>query len=386
MKAYIVVALLVSTFLMSFVDTGQYPSVDDDTEFIETNDSECGPKTFSNNIKRAFQKESNLYQYSPSEIYLSNQWVVLFKHPYCNQNLDNLMDLSLIENKEEFSILTGVWILTFQTGYVAITHLSEMNDKGYLWNYYPLIKKEVSLKYQPNDSNFSKQWYLDNDGQNDGSSGIDLNIENVWDEYTGDGVVIGIVDDGIDYTHPDISPNFKSEYSKDFCENDNDVMPVDSYEEDDDDIIDWHGTAVSGIAAGKGDNEIGIAGVAYNSSIAGIRLVAGDCTYSDDENPILGKRSYNLNDLAISEALSHRSQNIDIYSNSWGPVDDGKTLGFMGPLTLAALESGVSEGRGGLGSIFLWSNGNGQSDNDYSNKDAYANSRYTIAVLSLIHI
>ena len=132
MKAYIVAALLVSTFLMSFVDTGQYPSVDDDTEFIETNDSECGPKTFSNNIKRAFQKESNFNQYSPSEIYLSNQWVVLFKHPYCNQNLDNLMDLSLIENMEEFSILPGVWILTFQTGYVASTHLSEMNDRGYL--------------------------------------------------------------------------------------------------------------------------------------------------------------------------------------------------------------------------------------------------------------
>ena len=84
--------------------------------------------------------------------------------------------------------------------------------------------------------------------------------------------------------------------------------------------------------------------------------------------------------MAISEALSHRSQNIDVYSNSWGPIDDGKTLGFMGPLTMAALEAGVSEGRGGLGSIFLWSNGNGQSNGDYSNKDAYANSRYTIAV------
>ena len=80
--------------------------------------------------------------------------------------------------------------------------------------------------------------------------------------------------------------------------------------------------------------------------------MAGDCIYSDDENPISGKLSYNLNDLAISEALSHSSQNIDVYSNSWGPVDDGKTLGFMGPLTMAALEAGVSEGRGGLGSIF----------------------------------
>ena len=217
MKAYVVAALLVSTFLTSFVDTGHFSSVDYDTEFLKTNNSECGPKTFSNNVKKAFQKESNLEQYSSSEIYLSNQWVVLFKHPYCNQDLDNLIDLSLIENIEQFSILTGVWILTFQTGDFAITHLSEMNDRGYLWNYYPLIKKEVSLKSQPNDSNFSKQWYLNNNGQNNGTVGVDLNIDNVWDEYAGDGVVIGIVDDGIDYTHPDISPNFKGEYSKDFC-------------------------------------------------------------------------------------------------------------------------------------------------------------------------
>ena len=371
MKAYIVAVLLVSTVLMSFTDAGQFSSTDDGADFIGINDSECGPKTFSANVRAAFQKESNLDQYSPSQIYLSNQWVVLFKHPYCNQNLDNLIDLALIDNIEEFSILSGTWILTFQTGDVAISYLSEISDKGYLWNYYPLTEKEVSLKYQPNDSNFSKQWYLDNGGQNNGTVGIDLNTGNVWDEYTGDDVVIGIVDDGIDYTHSDISPNFRSDYSYDFCEDDDDVMPVASYE--DSEIIDWHGTAVSGIAAAKGDNEIGIAGVAYNSSIAGIRLVAGDCSYSYEEE-------YTLNDLAISQALSHQSQNIDIYSNSWGPVDDGKTLGFMGPLTMAALELGVNEGRGGLGSIYLWSNGNGQSNNDYSNKDAYANSRYTIAV------
>ena len=32
-------------------------------------------------------------------------------------------------------------------------------------------------------------------------------MKNVWNEYAGNGVVIGIVDDGIDYTNPDISPN-----------------------------------------------------------------------------------------------------------------------------------------------------------------------------------
>ena len=119
---------------------GQLSSVDYDTEFLEVNNSECGPGTFTNNVKKAFQKGKFPDQYSSSEIYLSNQWVVC-SNTLIAINLDNLMDLSLIENKEEFSILAGVWILTFQTGYVAITHLSEMNDRGYLWSYYPLINK-----------------------------------------------------------------------------------------------------------------------------------------------------------------------------------------------------------------------------------------------------
>ena len=50
MKAYVVAALLISTFLTSFVDTGHFSSVDYDTEFVKTNNSECCPKTFSNNV------------------------------------------------------------------------------------------------------------------------------------------------------------------------------------------------------------------------------------------------------------------------------------------------------------------------------------------------
>jgi len=371
MKAYIVATLLISTILLSFVDTS-FDSASNSTTERYVDYSPCGPQTFSSNVKSAFQKESNLDQYSASQVYLSNRWVVLLNHPFCNQDLEDLVNLDLVTDIQQFSILSGTWIFTFQTGDIAISYLSEIDEEGYLWNYYPLIEKEVSLKYTPNDSNFSKQWYLDNNGQNNGTSGIDLNIQNVWPDYTGDGVVIGIVDDGIDYNHPDILPNFNSDYSYDVCEDDYDVMPADSLD-DEEDIIDWHGTAVSGIAAGKGNNEIGIAGVAYNSSIAGIRLVAGDCNYSVEGQ-------FTLNDLAISQALSYQSENIDIYSNSWGPNDDGKTLAYMGPLTTAVLEAGVSEGRGGLGSIYLWSNGNGLANKDYSNKDAYANSRYTIAV------
>ncbi|MEK7785122.1 MAG: S8 family peptidase, partial [Chloroflexota bacterium] len=79
-------------------------------------------------------------------------------------------------------------------------------------------------------------------------------------------------------------------------------------------------------------------------------------------------------------ALTHQYNSIAIYNNSWGPADDGQTLIGPGPLTLAALEDGVTNGRGGRGNLYLWAAGNGLQYSDNVNYDGYANSRFTIAV------
>ena len=49
---------------------------------------------------------------------------------------------------------------------------------------------------------------------------------------------------------------------------------------------------------------------------------------------LLGILLVNLNqtDIAEARALSHRSDVIDVYSNSWGPPDDGYSVGKLGPL------------------------------------------------------
>ncbi|HYW77925.1 MAG TPA: FG-GAP-like repeat-containing protein, partial [Thermoguttaceae bacterium] len=83
-------------------------------------------------------------------------------------------------------------------------------------------------------------------------------------------------------------------------------------------------------------------------------------------------------------ALIYRYNDIDIYNNSWGPADLGSFmapgLDAPGPLTLAALQDGVTNGRGGLGNIYTWAGGNGGLSEDNVNYDGYANSRFTIAV------
>ena len=197
----------------------------------------------------------------------------------------------------------------------------------------PLQVRQHATRLIPNDPLFSQQWHLRNTGQSGGTAGEDIRVTTAWDRVRGSGVVIGIVDDGLQSTHPDLSGRYVSALSYDFNGNDSNPAPG---------AGDDHGTAVAGIAAATGNNGIGVSGVAPAASLAGLRLVAAATT-----------------DAQEAAGLTHRMQDIDIYNNSWGPDDTGDNLEAPGPLTLAALKNGVENGRGGLGSIYVWAAGNG---------------------------
>ena len=54
-----------------------------------------------------------------------------------------------------------------------------------------------------------------NEGQTGGKVGYDVNVFPVWQKgITGKGVVVSILDDGIDYTHPDLADNYVSRFVK----------------------------------------------------------------------------------------------------------------------------------------------------------------------------
>jgi subtilisin family serine protease len=58
------------------------------------------------------------------------------------------------------------------------------------------------VKGVPVDTGMSSQWYI-NQAQN-----WDINVEAVWSDYTGSGVTVAVIDDGFDYTHSDLAPNY----------------------------------------------------------------------------------------------------------------------------------------------------------------------------------
>lgn len=98
---------------------------------------------------------------------------------------------------------------------------------------------------------------------------------------------------------------------------------------------------------------------------SGVRMLDGDVT-----------------DAVEARSLSLNPQHIDIYSASWGPDDDGKTVDGPGELATRAFIEGVTKGRKGKGSIFIWASGNGGRDHDNCNCDGYTNSIWTLSISS----
>ncbi|KAK3877496.1 hypothetical protein Pcinc_017822, partial [Petrolisthes cinctipes] len=206
-----------------------------------------------------------------------------------------------------------------------------------------------------NDPKWPQMWYLNRGGS------LDMNVEAAWAEgVTGKGVVVTILDDGLEKDHPDLIKNYDPNASYDVNSHDPDPMP--RY-----DLVDSnrHGTRCAGEVAADSNNSICAVGVAYEASVGGVRMLDGDVT-----------------DAVEARSLALNPQHIDIYSASWGPDDDGKTVDGPGQLATRAFVEGIRNGRGGKGSIFVWASGNGGRDEDNCNCDGYTNSIWTLSISS----
>ncbi|XP_028930612.1 proprotein convertase subtilisin/kexin type 7 isoform X1 [Ornithorhynchus anatinus] len=223
------------------------------------------------------------------------------------------------------------------------------------WHAEQRLLKRAKRGLHFNDPKFPQQWHLNNRR----SPGRDINVTGVWERnVTGRGVTVVVVDDGVEHTIQDIQPNYSPEGSYDLNSNDPDPMP-----HPDEENGNHHGTRCAGEIAAVPNNSFCAVGVAFGSRIAGIRVLDGPLT--DSMEAVAFNKHYQIN---------------DIYSCSWGPDDDGKTVDGPHQLGKAALQHGVMAGRHGFGSIFVVASGNGGQHSDNCNYDGYANSIYTITI------
>lgn len=137
----------------------------------------------------------------------------------------------------------------------------------------------VNLTAVPNDPMYASQWSLTGSANTSGNIGA----TQAWDYGTGSNtIIVGVIDTGIDYTHPDLAANIWTNtreiagngidddgngYRDDirgwnFVANNNNPMDDNS-----------HGTHVAGTIGAVGNNGIGVAGVAWNVKLMPLKFM-----------------------------------------------------------------------------------------------------------------
>jgi subtilisin family serine protease len=229
---------------------------------------------------------------------------------------------------------------------------------------------EIHLDAIPNDPRFPELYGLRNIGQTGGTPGADIRATQAWDLFTGDpNLKLGVIDTGIDWTHPDLVANIwtnPGEVAGNGVDDDgngyvDDLHGYDFVNRDGDPMDDHgHGTHCSGTIAAVGDNGIGVAGVNWRLKLVGIKFLNASGSGST---------------AGAIEAVQYAvAAGVRLTSNSWGG-------GSYSDALLAAIDAA-----GAAGQLFVAAAGNSGVDLDvFPHYPASYDSPYIISVGATDH-
>jgi subtilisin family serine protease/Ca2+-binding RTX toxin-like protein len=282
--------------------------------------------------------------------YVANQLIVKFKEGVTAIQIEQIKnDLRVVSTKTISLTGAQVWKFSEISVESALAKYSTSSLFEYIEPDYIVTAGALTPKSTiPNDPSFTQLWGLNNTGQSGGTVDADIDAPEAWDIQTGNpNLVVGVIDTGVDYNHQDLVGNIwtnPGEIAADGIDNDgngyiddvrgwdfayNDNNPMDVY---------GHGTHVSGTIAGKGNNGIGVTGVAWNAQIMPLKFL-------DDS----GSGSTSNAILAISYATA---KGVKITNNSWGGGNFSQAL------------YDAINAAGQLGALFIAAAGNDANDND----------------------
>ena len=194
-------------------------------------------------------------------------------------------------------------------------------------------KPPVDAPPDVDDPLFGCQWHLFNDGGRGGTAGEDINLGSVWNTTMGAGVNVVVVDRGLEWNHEDLVDNALPSLNHSYRGTD---VAVDSN----------HGTAVGGIIAAR-DNGVGLRGVAPRASIYAYDLL------------------WAMSMANTADAFARNRVTTSVSNNSWA-VSKNANVGRSNRLNDLAIESGLREGDGGKGVVYVMSAGNGHQSGGWA--------------------
>jgi subtilisin family serine protease len=294
-----------------------------------------------NELKQKDIFENVNYAFSPYGIddnrtfYGMNDLVILqFKPSYNRTQIDDINLRNNIEIVQKIDVSGGETFLARVKNNSSLNAMELSNkyyEDGFVNYSEPSLYVTNALCDTVNDPFYPMQWSLRNVGNNVPENppnivaDADMDVDSAWNITKGDStVIIAIVDTGVDTTHPDI-PLI---YGYDFANNDGN--PNDDGN---------HGTACAGIVAAKGNNNLGVTGVAYRCKIMPIKIL-------NSAGSIPG---YHVAAFGIIWAYQHGAS---VLSCSWGFVGGASSLLYN------AINDAARYGRNGKGSVICIASGN----------------------------
>jgi subtilisin family serine protease len=226
---------------------------------------------------------------------------------------------------------------------------------------------DFQADFTPSDPQYSSQWHLNNTGQTGAKVDADSDLSEAWDATQGNaGVVIAVIDDGVQVNHPDlniwvnpgeIAGNGLDDDGNGWIDDVNgwnfveDANPANDNNPNPAHSLDNHGTAVAGVAAAAG-NAVGVSGTARNARILPVKVSQGGVFASYDR---------------IAEATYYAAGRTEDGNSTWKAADIlNMSFGANGgttsvPVLDEAIEWATDDGRGGLGATVIASAGNAAS-------------------------
>lgn len=190
--------------------------------------------------------------------YLTDKIIVSFTTEASPAQINQLLEKYALKALKEYEQEKNSFLLqvTASSGENPIKIANLLAGEKLVVSAEPNMVNRFETTYLPPDSLFKQQWHL---CAQDGAqlvSGASVEAPAAWDITRGKrSIVIAVIDDGFDLSHPDFRGKGKVVFPKDYVDGDAKPFPEKT-------ARDYHGTPCAGVAIAE-SNGIGVVGVAH---------------------------------------------------------------------------------------------------------------------------
>lgn len=265
--------------------------------------------------------------------YLTDQIIARFKANIEDKKIESILSQNALKLLKEYPGESKTYLLqvTDQSGKNPIKVANELTNLNEVEYAEPNLINRFQSFYSPSDTYFNRQWHLKAWQAPDLNPVADISASQAWELTRGSReVVVAVIDDGFDLSHPDFTGEGKVVFPKDFIDGDAKPFPESSSD-------DYHGTPCAGVAIAE-ENGKGVVGAAPGCAFMPVRF---SLSATDDE---------------MWEIFDYAGKNAHVISCSWGPPPVYAPLSSL--LSQKFHQISTSGGPDGKGCLIMFAAGN----------------------------